>query len=143
MEQKKKIAVLLHGLGANGIDSLFANLAEQWNQEILDITYFIAVDEDNKQFWEDRVKKSGVKIVKLHDLDKGRLKRFPITLYQALKRYGPFDVIHVNMDLLSGICVFISKILGIRTRIVHAHKGNSVDANSIFRHFLKKIYIYI
>lgn len=124
MDKKKKIAVLLHGLGANGIDTLFANLSEQWSQN-LDVTYFIAVDEDNIQFWEERVKKTSVKIIRLHDLDKGRLKIWHKTLYQALKRFGPFEAVHSNMDMLNGVNMLIAWMAGIPIRVSHAHRGSS------------------
>ena len=124
MDKKLKIAVLLHGLGANGIDTLFANLSEQWSEN-LDIVYFIAVDEDNIQFWEDRVGKTGVRIIRLHDLDKGRLKQWPSTLSRALKEYGPFDAVHTNMDMLNGINMMIAWTLKIPVRVSHAHRGSS------------------
>ena len=81
----EKVAIVLHGLGANGIDTLFANLSKKWDYEKYEITYLLAVDEDAKQFWEEEVKQNGVKVVHLHDLDKGRLKKWPATLYRALK----------------------------------------------------------
>lgn len=47
---KIKVAVILHGLGPNGIDTLFANLSSNWDLDRFEITYFIAVDKDDKQF---------------------------------------------------------------------------------------------
>jgi len=121
---KTKVAVLLHGLGANGIDTLFANLSHEWTHKC-DITYFIAIDTDCVGFWEDYVKQTNVKVIKLHDLDKGRLKIWPRTLARALKKYGPFDAIHSNMDMLNGINMVVAKLCGIKVRISHAHRSSS------------------
>ena len=136
---KRKIAIVLHGLGANGIDSLFANLSNKWDYENFDITYFVAVDEDAHQFWEDYVKENGVKVVHLHDLDRNRIIKWPRTLFNAFKQYGPFDAVHVNMDMLNGINLMIAKRAGIPERICHAHRSNSENTDSR----VKKFYISI
>ena len=141
MNMKRKVAILLHGLGANGIDTLYANLAEQWDQNQYDITYFIAVDPDARQFWDERVAAAGITVVKLHDLDKGRLKKFPATLYHSLKQYGPFDAIHINMDMLSGVCALIAKFAGVKTRIIHAHRGSSDMPANPAKRILKQLYL--
>ena len=141
MSERKKVAVILHGLGANGIDTLYANLAEQWDQQQFDITYFIAVDPQSHQFWDERVAAAGIPVIKLHDLDKGRLKKFPSTLYHSLKKYGPFDVIHINMDMLSGVCALVSKFAGVKTRIIHAHRGSSDMPANPAKRMLKRLYL--
>lgn len=138
---KKKVAVLLHGLGANGIDTLFAGLSEVWDYQQFEITYFIAVDSDHVQFWEPRVSNTQTRVVKLHDLDKGRLKIWPFTLHKSLKRYGPFDVVYTNMDMLNGINLIVAFVAGVKTRIAHAHRGSSdMPANKLKR-IVKGLYI--
>lgn len=121
MKDKTRVAVVLHGLGANGIDTLFYNLSSVWDYTNFEITYFIAVDQNNKQVWEDRVAENGCRVIKLHDLDKGRLIYWPITLYKALKKYGPFDAIHVNMDMLNGLNLVAARIANVQNRICHSH----------------------
>lgn len=128
--EKKRVAVVLHGLGANGIDTLFANLSGKWDLEKFDMTYFIAIDEGDVQFWENRVVENGVKVVHLHDLDLKQLPKWPFTLYKALKKYGPFDVVHMNMDMLNGINLFVAKKAGIPERLCHAHRASSENAAS-------------
>lgn len=141
--QKTKVAVLIHGLGPNGIDTLFANLASQWNQEQFEITYFLAVDKDNTQFWEEKVLSFGIRIIHLTDLNGKKLLEWPVVLYSALKEYGPFDTIHVNMDMLNGINLLVAKKAGIPNRICHAHiSSNNPSANGI-KQMLKKIYLKI
>lgn len=134
---KRKVAVLLHGLGSNGIDTLYANLAEYWNYDNLEITYFLAVDKEAKQFWEKRVSQTFVRIVHITDLDGRKLYQWPINLYKNLKEYGPFDVIHVNMDMLNGINLIVAKCAGIEKRVCHAHTSGNIEGNTR----IKKIYI--
>ena len=123
--RKKKVVIVLHGLGANGIDTLFANLSKQWNLEEYDITYFLAVDEGAKQFWEDKVLENGVKVIHITDLDGKKLFKWPFNLYKYLKKYGPFDAIHVNMDMLNGINVLVAKLAGLPIRISHSHTSSN------------------
>lgn len=133
----KKVAIVLHGLGANGIDTLFANLSKKWDYHNFDITYFLAVDKDAEEFWEDTVSKNGVHVIHLHDLDKKRIFKWPLTLLHALKKFGPFDAVHVNMDMLNGINLFIAKRAQIPIRVCHAHRSASPNAESR----IKQIYI--
>lgn len=143
----KNVAVVLHGLGSNGIDTLFANLAENWNYDEFNLTYFLAVDNDSPQFWMERVKKTKCKVVCIHDLDRKRLLKWPNSLKRALIEYGPFDAIHVNMDMLNGINLYVAKKVGINNRICHSHcssyvkKGNALvqKLSNLYRLVMKKL----
>ena len=136
--EKKKVAIILHGLGANGIDTLFANLSKQWDYDNFEFTYFLAVDEDAKQFWEQTVKENGVRVIHLHDLDKKRILGWPKSLLNALKKYGPFDAIHVNMDMLNGVNLLVARMAKIKVRVCHAHTSSNKNGS-----FLKKFYLKV
>lgn len=141
--RKKRIAILLHGLGPNGIDTLFANLANEWDYATFDITYFLAVDPDNYQFWEKKVSEAGARIIHLTDLDGKKLLRWPKVFSTALKKYGPFDAIHVNMDMLNGINLVVAKLNKIPIRICHSHvSGHKLPANKM-KSLLKQTYLLI
>lgn len=140
---KTKVAILLHGLGPNGIDTLFANLAEEWDLNKYDVTYLLAVDKGNMQFWEDRVLSAGIKIVHLTDLDGKKLFFWPIVLAKALRKYGPFDVIHVNMDMLNGINLCVAKWAGIPKRLCHSHVTSNRKSGSRIKQTLKNVYLFI
>lgn len=140
---KRKVAVILHGLGSNGIDTLYANLAEHWNYDNLEITYFLAVDKEAKQLWEERVSQTFVRIVHITDLDGRKLYQWPINLYKNLKAYGPFDVIHVNMDMLNGINLIVAKCAGIEKRVCHAHTSGNIGDSRIKKIYIKLMKIFI
>lgn len=147
MDKKLKVAIVLHGLGTNGIDTLFANLSEFWDYDKFEMTYFLAVDKGSKQMWEEKVILNGCKVIHIHDLDKKRLLIWPFSLYKAIKKYGPFDVVHVNMDMLNGINLTVSRFAGVPNRICHSHvivsqydvqKGKSV-LSTIYHVIMKKL----
>lgn len=128
---KKRVAIVLHGLGANGIDTLFANLSDHWDYEKFEIYYLLAVDKGAKLFWEDRVVSNGVKVIHITDLDGNKLLKWPQNLKNTLKQYGPFDAIHANMDMLNGINLWVAKKAGIKVRICHAHISSHNKAKGI------------
>lgn len=141
--RKKRVAILLHGLGPNGIDTLFANLANEWDYAMFDITYFLAVDPDNCQYWEQKVSEAGVRIIHLTDLDGKKILRWPKIFSKALKEYGPFDAVHVNMDMLNGINLVVAKLNKIPIRICHSHVSGHKLPDNKMKAFLKQIYLLI
>ena len=141
--QKRKVAIVIHGLGPNGIDTLFANLADVWDYSKFDITYFLAVDLNNYQFWEKKVSENGVKIIHLTDLDGKKILYWPSILSSALKKYGPFDAIHVNMDMLNGINLLVAKNNKIKVRICHSHVSSHEFSTNKLKANLKKVYLFI
>ncbi|MED9969833.1 MAG: glycosyltransferase [Ruminococcus sp.] len=140
---KTKVAVLIHGLGANGIDTLFANLSSYWDLSKFEITYLLAVDVDDEQFWEKKVSNNNVRIVHITDLDGKKLLKWPSNLSKTLRKYGPFDVIHVNMDMLNGINLRVAKKLKIKHRICHAHNSSNSVSGSKLKQVVKNTYLGI
>lgn len=137
---KKRVAIVLHGLGANGIDTLFANLSDHWDYENFEIYYLLAVDKGAKQFWEDKVISNGVKVIHITDLDGNKLLKWPRNLKNTLKQYGPFDAIHVNMDMLNGINLNVARKAGINVRVCHAHTSSN-KTNKGIKSFVKSLYL--
>lgn len=137
---KKRVAIVLHGLSANGIETLFANLSDHWDYEKFEIYYLLAVDKGAKPLWEDKVVSNGVKVIHITDLDGRKLLKWPQNLKSALKQYGPFDAIHVNMESLNGIHLNVARKAGINVRICHAHNSSNV-ANKGIKGFVKKTYL--
>ncbi len=118
---KKKVAIILHGLSSNGVDTMFANLSSHWDTDRFEMYYFLAVDPDAEQFCEERVRQNGCHVIHLHDLDGIQRLKWSRTLRSVLKEYGPFDVVHSNLSLLSGLNLMIARRAGIPVRIAHVH----------------------
>ena len=118
---KKRVAIILHGLSSNGVETMFAGLSALWDRERFELYYFLAVDPETKQYYEDQVIQNGCHVIHLHDLDGIRRLKWARTLRRALKEYGPFDVIHSNLSLLSGLNLMVAKAAGIPVRIAHVH----------------------
>ena len=118
---KKKIAIILHGLSPNGVETMFAQLSALWDREKFELYYFLAVDPGAEQYYEEQVVQNGCHVVHLHDLNGGRKLQWARTLRRALAEYGPFDAVHSNLSLLSGLNLRISRKEGVPVRIAHVH----------------------
>ena len=138
-----RVGILMHGLGADGIDTLFANLSSCWNKSQFDITYLLAVDNGQKQFWEDKVLQNGIKVVHISDLDGKKLYHWPRNLAEVLREYGPFDTIHVNMDMLNGINLLVAKKAGIKNRICHSHVSKNTAPDNALQAIIKAMYLLV
>ena len=125
-KSKKKVAVVLHGLDSGGIGTLFADLSACWRYDELDVTYFVTLNQGVRQLWYDKIEAQGVRVINLHDLTKRQMIQWPFTIYRALKKYGPFDVVHANMEFQSGIVVTSARLAGVPLRICHGHRPASV-----------------
>lgn len=134
---KKKVAIVLHGLQTSGMEMLMARLSEFIDSDSVELTYLIAVDKDDKQLLEDEAASHGAKVIHLHDLDQGRILRWPFTLFRAFKKYGPFDAVHANMDLQCGLIVTVARLAGVPLRICHAHASDRFCSR---RSFMKELY---
>lgn len=118
---KKRIAVILHGLSPNGVETMFAGLSALWDRDKFELYYLLAVDPDTKQYYEDQVIQNGCHVIQLHDLNGMRRLKWAFTLRRALKEYGPFDVVHSNLSMFSGLNLWIARRAGIPVRIAHVH----------------------
>ncbi len=140
MDDKKKVAIIVHGLGTAGNDVLFSRLGRCLDTDKLEITYLLATDPDNKQLFEKDVTDSGISVVHLHDLKRMQKLIWPFTMFHAFRTYGPFDVVHANMNLQNGLILKVAHAAAIPVLISHAHTVSHVkDNNSIFRNIYKNV----
>lgn len=140
---KRKIAYVLHGLAAGGTEAFVINVASNLDREKYDITFILALDDNGKthQFHEDKMLEQGIKIYRTCDLD--GLKKWKLhyqKLKAILKKEGPFDVIHCNMDLFNGINLMAARKVGIPVRICHSHNSESQYNTSMLRKIMSRTY---
>lgn len=124
-EKKVKVAYVVHGLGFEGISYFTCNLMSGINTDKFDITVIMAVDDNGiPQAREHEILGYGIKILRTCDLQSvKRIREHLKLLKQHLIKTGPYDVIHVNMDTLSGLNLKVAKQMGIQNRICHSHKS--------------------
>ena len=129
--QKIRLAYVTHGLSANGIESLLVNIARHIDRERFDVTFILAVDPDIPPcLFEPEILSLGMRVIRICDLDGlKKKKRYISSLYSVFKK-EQFDIVHANMDLLSGFVLRAAKKAGVPKRICHAHTSGSHFAAS-------------
>ena len=129
LESNKKVRVfeISHGLAPGGIESFLINVFENINKDKFEISFAVACE--GKQFYEDRLIGQGAKIYHTSDLNGIRniIKHF-FRLIKLLKKEGPFDVVHTNIDFFNGVNLLAAFIAGVPIRISHSHNTHSANA---------------
>lgn len=132
LNNKKKVRVLeiAHGLAPGGIESFLINVFENIDRDKVEINFALACE--GKQFYEDKVISEGAKVYHTSDLNgiKNIVKHF-FRLIKLLRKEGPFDVVHTNIDFFNGINLLAAFIVGVPVRISHSHNTNSAHARSV------------
>ncbi|MEQ8197959.1 MAG: glycosyltransferase [Clostridiaceae bacterium] len=140
----KKIVYILHGLASGGTENFVLNVVRRLDKTQYDISFILAVDDDNVQFLESEALDEGVRIYKACDLD-GIFKKvkYCMLLYRLLKETGEYDVVHSNMDMFNGVNLAIAKAAGIKKRISHSHISHSQYAVKPLRKLMVLPYQHI
>lgn len=137
----KKIFLISHGLGSNGIDSFVLNVAKGLDKQYFEVYVVMTVDDNGyQQFREQEALDSGIHILRTCDLNGLQKKLLHCRkLYSLLCKERP-DVIHSNMDLFNGINLCIAWIAHIPIRVCHSHTSGSQYEERTRKHILVKIY---
>lgn len=128
----KKIRVLevCHGLAPGGIESFLLNVFENIDKDKFEISFALACE--GKQFYEERVISQGAKVYHTSDLNGIKnITRHFFRLVKLLKKEGPFDVIHTNIDFFNGVNLLAAFVAGVPVRISHSHNTNSAHARTV------------
>lgn len=130
MEKIKPIKVL-HVVGAMnraGTETMLMNIYQ--NIDRAKVTFdFISYSELDAHY-DEEIKKLGGRVIKLSKTQS------IIQLYQAIRKYGPYDVIHAHTLFHCGLANMAACMARVPVRIAHAHTTADDDFG-----FLKKAYI--
>lgn len=142
---KRKVAYVVHGLGREGIASFMVNLVSQMDQTKYDITIVMAVDQNDIPQERERdilsFNEGSLRIIRTCDFHNiGCMVKHAKMLKQILTEYGPYDVVHSNMDSFNGINLFVSKQVGVPIRISHSHKMGGREYKGILKRTVVKVY---
>lgn len=142
--ERVKLALVTHGLSANGIETLLVDVARHIDRERFDVTFIIAIDPDTPpQLHDVEILSLGMHVIRICDLDGLQKKKTYIASLYPIFKAGRFDVVHANMDLLNGVVLHAAKRAGVPKRICHAHNTNTqfVSRDSAFaRKVVQQIY---
>lgn len=133
MSNKIKVLQVTSGLGAVGTNIFPITIMENLDKDRYEMYFCITCDD--KQFYEERVIKSGAKIIRTNELNglKNKLKHF-LKLIKMLKE-EEIDVIHTHMDFFNGVNLLAGFLAKTPIRVCHSHNTESNKG------YTKKTYI--
>lgn len=97
-----------------------------------DFSYHILKQTSSDNFFDDPIRENGVNI---SSIEKTSTITFLFLFAKFLKK-NKFDIIHLHVHYSSGILALISKLVGIKVRVVHSHLAMPYQTLP----FRKKIY---
>lgn len=135
---KSKILVVLSGLNAGGAETMFINLYRKIDKEKYAFDFLVFSDADG--FYSEEIKKDGCRIFLMASIGKSGVIAFYKSISDAIKKGGPYDVIHSNVDYLSGVVLKIARKCGIPVRIAHSHNTAAYTFKGAMPDFVMPIF---
>lgn len=130
MKHNKKVKVL-HVVGAMnraGTETMLMNIYRKMDLEIFHFD-FVSYDE-KKAHYDEEIKSFNGKVIRLTRTNSVK------QLYDTIKKYGPYDVVHAHTMFHCGIVMLAAFLAGVKIRIAHAH--TTADKNDSY---LRKMYM--
>ena len=137
-----KILHVIGGMDRGGAESYIMNTLRNIDRKKYqcDILTFLKPRDGEKYFYEDELKKLGVKIIQIDD---DRFKK-PIKFVKNVERVlvsGKYDAIHSHIDFMSALTLRAARNAGLKKRISHSHNTDNSNlkkpllkaASNVFR----------
>lgn len=131
MENGKPLRVL-HVVGAMnraGTETMLMNIYRNMDPDkvTFDFISYSKLDAD----YDEEIKQLGGKVIKLKKTQS--LKQ----LYQAIRKHGPYDVVHAHTLFHCGIANMAAFMAGIKIRIAHAHTTADDDLGVLRKSYIR------
>ncbi|OZU89557.1 capsular biosynthesis protein [Virgibacillus indicus] len=130
MECSKPIKVL-HVVGAMnraGTETMLMNIYRHIDRELIQFD-FISYSEQEADYDQEIISLGG-KVIRLSKTASVK------ALYDVMKKYGPYEVVHSHTLFHSGIANTAAFLAGVKIRIAHAHTTADIDDS-----LARKVYI--
>jgi len=131
---RKNVVHFIQSLWPAGVEIWLLRLVDHLNPEEFNI--HIVVQNNIKFALEKEFEEKGVKIHRCSGAP--NLFKFSINFFNLSRAIGKIDVMHSHVHHSSGIVLFLSWIIGIKTRIAHCH--NDTRIKRVTDGFLHKVY---
>lgn len=143
--KKKILFICYNNLEKGGIQNILMNIVRSLSDII---TFDIVCLDARKAFYDNEFEKYGGKIFRLGKYDGNSTKHARLDYYirgnylyrnvkKILKNNGPYECIHCNNALESGLCLKAAYECGVPIRIAHSHTVFDGSGNVLRRIYFK------
>ncbi|WP_066186687.1 glycosyltransferase family 1 protein [Gracilibacillus timonensis] len=137
MKTPKKIKVL-HVVGAMnraGTETMLMNVYRNIDYQKVQFD-FISYSQKEAHY-DQEIRELGGNVIRL------RKTNSSLAIYQVIKKYGPYDVIHAHTLFHCGISMMAARLAGVKIRISHAHTTLDDSEGIIRKLYLKMMRYFI
>lgn len=124
----KRILHVVGAMNTAGTETMLMNIYRNIARDKVQFD-FISYSRKDADY-DSEIMNMGGRVIKLHNTQSVK------EIYDVIKKYGPYDVVHSHTLFHCGIAVFAAKLAGVRIRIAHAH--TTLDKSDSI---LRRIYI--
>lgn len=128
MKNKIKVLHIVGGMDVGGTETMLMNLYREVHDDIqFDfISYY-----DYEGHYDREIKRLGGQVIRVEPPTKGRPIKAIRNICNAIKKEGPYDVVHAHTLFNCGIAMVASKVAKVKVRIAHAHTNINLKVNVI------------
>lgn len=132
-----KVLHVIKGLDRGGPETGLIMLLQNIDRTRFQIDFLITVEK--KCEYDDLARSLGARLI--NNPTPHRPLKYAVNFINNNRKYGPYDIVHIHVHHYSGYVLLISKLCGIKKRIVHSRS----DTRYIDKHsgILRKIYLWV
>jgi len=135
MQKKQKILHITGAMNRAGTETMLMNIYRSVDRERIQFDFISYGNEDAD--YDDEITRMNGRVIKL----KNNSSIFE--LYQAMKKYGPYDAVHSHTLFHCGISNFAAYLAGVKVRVAHAHTTSDEKTTLLKRGYIKGMRIFI
>ncbi|MFA1820239.1 glycosyltransferase family 1 protein [Virgibacillus oceani] len=125
-----KVLHIVGAMNAGGTETMLMNIYRKIDRDQIQFDFVSYSSEE--AHYDQEIRRFGGKIIKLSKTNSVK------ALYDVMKKYGTYDVVHSHTLFHSGISNVAAFLAGVKVRISHAHTTRD-DSSTLFR----KMYIHV
>ena len=118
MKMPIRILQITGGMNMGGIENFIMNIYRNIDRDKVQFDFLIHQEE--KQIFEDEIKKLGGKIYRIPSIRKSGYFKYKKNLKEFFQNH-PYKIVHSHYNELSGIILKVAKNCDIKVRISHSH----------------------
>lgn len=118
-----------------GIQTWLMHILRHMDREAFRVDFLVLTEEPCA--YDDEIRALGSRVIPC--LHHHWPWAFAWNFAQALRRYGPYDVVHSHCSYYSGFVLLLARLMGIPVRIAHSHsdtRAHDAQANLLRRAYL-------